>query len=204
MIIQGIKSNTFLPLAIQTHQFFHAIARFLPLRWICNHFSIIIGGWEYEAVAKGVVKRRYTTREHHYVKEWNIPLTPIQEHLIIDYLDKQVGKKYEVANFWFHILRIWFGKWFGSTTHKQYSCIELVNNCLVLAGIQVSTWDSPYETQVRLERLYGGQVIQDFPKGWRALPYWATPIMKLFMTILVIYLFIKGILFVDIHVTHFF
>ena len=204
MRIQGSKSNAFLPLAIQLHQYFHALARFQPLRWICNHFSVIIGDWEYEAIGKGVVKRPYSLQEHHYAKEWKIPLSPEKESEVQRYLDSLVGKKYEYLNFLWHIIRIWFGRWIGGK-NDTFSCIELVNNALIAAGLPVSSYDSPYETQTLLERLYGGQEVKPFAKDWISqLLYWATPVMKLLATIIVIVLAIKGVLFVGVTVTHYF
>jgi len=202
MKIQGIKSNAFLPLSIQLHQVFFAIARFLPIRWVSNHWSVVLGDWEYEAIGRGVVKRPYSLKDHHYVTEWEIKLSPQKEVAIRAYLDSLVGKKYEYLNFLYHIIRIWFGKWIGGK-NDTFSCIELVNSVLLRVGVNVSSYDSPYETEVRLNRLYGGVRVKEISKAAQ-FQYWLIPAMKLFATFLVVYYAIKGTLFVVDYVVNYF
>ena len=159
MKIQGIRSNKFLPRAIQLFMWLYAKLHRKPPIHCCNHWSVIIGNMEYEAIGKGVVMRHYSIRDHYYVKEWEVPIdNPL---VVLSYLQKQVGKGYEFSNFFFHILKVMGFRWLGIYNDKRFSCIELVNRALQVAKIEgFNKFDNPYETQVKLDEKYKGEVIK--------------------------------------------
>lgn len=168
--IQGIRSNAFLPRAIQLFMwlyvkrvnFFRSFTgkEKLPHIKTCNHLSICINNnIEWEAIGKGVVKRVYSIEGHQYVKEWKVPTQNYQE--VINYLDNQVGKGYEFLNFIFHILKVFGFRWLGSWNDKHHSCVELANRALQIAGVkEIKKFHNPYEMQLILDKLFQGEVIK--------------------------------------------
>lgn len=169
IIVQGIRSNKFLPLAIQFFMWLYRM-RVNFVRWVlgkpllpkiktCNHWSVIVNGKEWEAIGKGVVRRDYNIDGHKYVKEWEVETNFVNE--VVYYLNKQVGKGYEVSNFLFHILKVMGFRWLGSWNDNHHSCVELVNRALQIAGVDtINKYDNPYQTQYKLDLLLGGKVIK--------------------------------------------
>jgi len=52
-------------------------------------------------------------------------------------------------------------RWLGIYNDKRFSCIELVNRALQVAKIEgFNKFDNPYETQVKLDEKYKGEVIK--------------------------------------------
>jgi hypothetical protein len=97
-----------------------------------NHSLIEHDGYVWEAIAGGV--RQWTVQEHYaqdkyrkpyQTKEIELDLNGIELNKAIGYLNKQVGKKYEFANFLFHILNT-FVEWRGSVTDRKLYCYELI------------------------------------------------------------------------------
>lgn len=157
--IQGIRSNAFLPRAIQLFMWLYAKFHRLPPIKCCNHWSVIIGNMEYEAIGKGVVMRQYSIKSHKYVKEWQVQID--NPMVVLAYLQDQVGKGYEFSNFLFHILKVAGFRWFGIYNDKRHSCIELANRALQIAGVEgINKFDNPYQTQVKLDQMFGGEVIK--------------------------------------------
>jgi hypothetical protein len=215
MKIQLIRSNAFLPMAIQTVQYIDWLwdnaERFLkgkklvPLFAQDNHVSIIIDKAEYEALAHGVEKSWYSVKGHHHVNEWDIPTTKEKE--VRKYLEDQIDKGYEYDNFFWHLLKVPFNKWFGAYNDKRHSCVELATRALQIAGVEgIDKYDSPYDLKRKLIEKFGQPTVtKQYRRGFvNHLLYWATPAIKLAATILVLYLAFKGILFMDIHVTNYF
>lgn len=204
MKIQGIRSHKFLPLAIQFHMWLYAFLRGKKFIKTCNHWSVIIGETEYEAIGKGVVKKPYI-RNHHYIKEWEI--STIHEADVVRLLESRVGKKYEFMNFLFHIFRVWFGGWWGSYSSESYSCIELTNEALKVAGYSIPKYFNPYETQTWLgDADY--EYHADNESTFLKFTYWfldrSTYIMLALMAALIIWLTITGKIFRDLDVTNYF
>lgn len=168
--IQGIRSNAFLPLAIQFFMWLYVVRvnffrsftgkEKLPHIKTCNHLSICVNNnIEWEAIGKGVVKRVYSIEGHQYVKEWKVPTENYRE--VINYLDAQVGKGYEFLNFIFHILKVLGFRWLGSWNDKHHSCVELANRALQIAGVkEIKKFHNPYEMQLILDKLFQGEVIK--------------------------------------------
>ena len=173
LTIQGIRSNDFLPRAIQASMWIYVVRvniwRFFSrkpyLKFIkcCNHWSIIIDYTEWEAIANGVIRHNYSITHHQYVKEWKILVD--NKANIIEYLRSQEGHKYEFLNFVFHILKVMGFRWLGSWNDRHHSCIELVNRALQLAGVEgIDKFMNPYETQILLEKRFGGHVVKNIKK----------------------------------------
>jgi hypothetical protein len=125
----------------------------------CNHWSIIVCNLEFEAIGKGVVLRDYSIDDHKYVKEWEVYIDDDTE--VFNYLIEQIGKGYEFSNFFFHILKVAGFRWLGIYNDNRFSCIELVNRVLQIAGVEdINKFDNPYETQVKLDSKFEGKVIK--------------------------------------------
>lgn len=172
LTIQGIRSNAFLPRAIQFFMWLYVVRvnifRFFSrkpyLKFIktCNHWSVVFKdrNKEYEAVERGVVVRNYSLYYHQYVKEWDIPVTDIEP--LESYCIKQVNKGYEYLNFVWHILKVIGFRWLGSYNDSHHSCIELANRVLQIAGVDgINKFDNPYQTQLKLEKLFTGTVVKE-------------------------------------------
>lgn len=168
MIIQGIRSNKFLPRAIQFWMFIYLIrvnvfrlVTFQPLlpfrKRVPNHFSIICGNDEYEAIGKGVIREPYNISGHQYVKHWIVP----DNVDVADILDEEVNSGYEYLNFITNIVYALTGVWIGDFTKRWY-CVELVNYILIENGDnKVKKRWNPYQTTYYLDTKYGGIVIKD-------------------------------------------
>lgn len=170
MIIQGIRSNKFLPRAIQFWMFIYFIRvntwrlvtfqPLLPRLRVPNHFSVINNLDEYEAVAEGVVKGEYNITGHQYVKHWEVPNTIDIGFL----LDKTVHKGYEYINFLTNMVYALTGIWVGDFVNRWY-CVELVNFALIMNGdTNVKKRWNPYQTAYYLDNKYGGTVVKDNEK----------------------------------------
>ncbi len=170
MIVQGTRSNKFLPRSIQFWMWVYFIRvnifRFvtfqplLPYKRIPNHFSIINNLDEYEAVAEGVVKGEYNITNHQWVKHWTVPDTIDIGFL----LDKTVHSGYEYINFLTNMIYALTGLWVGDVVGRWY-CVELVNFALIMNGdTEVKKRWNPYQTAHYLDTKYGGVVVKDEEK----------------------------------------
>jgi hypothetical protein len=170
--IQGIRSSEFLPRAIQFFMWLYVVRvnifRFFSrkpyLKFIktCNHWSVVFKdrNKEYEAIGRGVVVRSYSLYYHQYAKEWDVPVQDIES--LEEYCIQQVNKGYEYLNFFWHILKVMGFRWLGSYNDNHHSCIELANRVLQMAGIEeINKYDNPYQTQVKLEKLFTGTVVKE-------------------------------------------
>lgn len=169
--IQGIRSKAFLPLAIQFFMWLY-VARVnfvriftggekLPHIKTCNHWSVIFKelNIEFEAIAKGVVEVEYSIEKHKYVKEWDFCVENAEPAFL--YCRQQKGKGYEILNFVFHILKVAGFRWLGPWNDRHHSCVELANRVLQIIGVEeINKFDNPYQTQVKLEKLFGGTVVK--------------------------------------------
>lgn len=60
------------------------------------------------------------------IKKIPMNLSPDQNKAMYQYLWDQEGKKYELVNFWWHLLKIVTGRWYGKQNDNQHYCYELV------------------------------------------------------------------------------
>jgi hypothetical protein len=59
------------------------------------------------------------------IKTVDINFSFVENREIKNYLEAQVGKKYELINFLWHIVKVFTGKWYGKRNDKQHYCYEL-------------------------------------------------------------------------------
>lgn len=80
------------------------------------------------------------------IKRVKLNLTSRQKSIILTYLQEQIGKKYELINFWWHLVKIVTNKWYGSTTDKTHYCFELIIRAInsVLTN-KIDEYLNPYE-----------------------------------------------------------
>lgn len=64
------------------------------------------------------------------IQKNEIKISEDQELILRNYLEDQIGKRYEIKNFWWHLLKIFTNKWSGSKTDDKHYCIELVLHCI--------------------------------------------------------------------------
>lgn len=106
----------------------------------------------YEADFPEVVKLSYedwlSKTKNKKAKLKKIPLnTTDNKYLVmVKYLEKQVGKPYETINFWWHMVKIFTGHWFGSLTDDQHYCYELVIRAMnTVCNNAIYEFLNPYE-----------------------------------------------------------
>jgi hypothetical protein len=143
ILIFGEHTYHFSSRLVQIGMFLWQIIRFRKPRKIYNHwgFKIYDKDENYEAIAKGVEKTNRKLASNN--KIWSVVIYPEA----FEYLNKQVGKKYEYSNFLFHAFRIIFPKWFGNKTDKRHSCVELVSRTLIKSGYNINVWSNPVELE---------------------------------------------------------
>lgn len=60
------------------------------------------------------------------IKKIPLDLKVVESRSMFWYLMNQRGKKYELINFWWHLVKIFTGKWYGKRNDNQHYCYELV------------------------------------------------------------------------------
>lgn len=172
--IQGIRSNKFLPRAIQFWQTIYKLRvnawrymtgqPLLPNLRSCNHWSIILqNGMEYEAIGKGVIKHPRDIQEHQYVVEWVIPAL-FNKYKIEQFLDSQVGKGYQFSNFIFHMIYALTGWWLSPKFGNRWYCVELCCEVMAWLYTDIEVHHNPYQFQYILDSITEGKVIKDDEK----------------------------------------
>lgn len=137
--IIGERTSNFSARLIHTGMWIWQAVRFRKPEKVYNHWILQKEGFNYEATAHGVEK---TVRPFHEdMVEYTIHVSPKS----IQYLESQVGKKYEFANFLFHTFMIILPHWLGNKTDKKHSCVELVTRILQQSGYSINTWSNPVE-----------------------------------------------------------
>lgn len=85
------------------------------------------------------------------IKVIHLTTNTSDRRILLEYLNAQVGKKYEVVNFLWHIIRIFTGKWYGSLTDNQHYCYELVIRAVnYLRGKKIYEFLNPIEASLIL------------------------------------------------------
>jgi len=80
------------------------------------------------------------------IKTLDLNFTCSETNSIKKYLEKQVGKPYEIINFWWHILKVFTGKWYGAKHDKRHYCYELILHALnTLHKYNEDAYLNPYE-----------------------------------------------------------
>lgn len=80
------------------------------------------------------------------IKVVGLKLTERQQRSMLSYLTVQVGKPYETINFWWHLVKIFTGKWNGDRTDKAHYCYELVIRAVNSVCVhQMDDYLNPYE-----------------------------------------------------------
>lgn len=214
MKIQAIRSHKFLPLAIQFFMwlfvpcenirifFFNLFHKenkqYLKYQKTYNHWSVIIKGWEYEAVWPRVIKSRYK-RNHHEIAEWNFKDPPKEK---IAWLESIVGRPYGWGDLGFHILKVITGKWYGTNNDNKETCIEIVNKVLGYPAGQ-----NPFETQLLLGKpdyYYHSDDTTTFFRMIQWILDRSTYITLGLMALITLILTITGKIFKDLEVTNYF
>lgn len=59
------------------------------------------------------------------IKTVDITFSFVENKDMKAYLERQVGKKYELINFLWHIVKVFTGKWYGKRNDDRHYCYEL-------------------------------------------------------------------------------
>lgn len=117
---------------IQGWMFVDSLVRLQLPHVTYNHALVYIDGQVWEAVAEGVVNTSYDEHmsrfqfKKPYMQDWiQVSVDLGMKKKITEFMNKQVGKKYEFNNFFFHPLKTITGFWLGQKGNKKYYCIEL-------------------------------------------------------------------------------
>lgn len=142
-----------------------ALLHFKKPRFTYNHAYVKINTAVWEAVGNGVVK---TSQQSHLethrptqYKEYDVTLTTEEELIIREYLGQQEGRKYEYANFLWHVVKTLTGKWYGAKDDKKAYCYELVFNALnKLPQYSFNPYYNPRESEVIFDKTFAYKVIK--------------------------------------------
>lgn len=99
---------------------------------VYNHALMYHNGYVYEADYPRVKKiplekwQKIKKNKRATIKKYNLQLTQNQEFKIYVFLELQIGKPYELINFFWHMIKIFTGKWYGRHDNKRLYCYELV------------------------------------------------------------------------------
>jgi hypothetical protein len=155
MQIRLIHSKNFSARGIQIFMKLFCILRGIkPPKIIYNHALIYDEKTDelYEADFPHVVKMSFSKWKEKkknktaLIEMVNIEFTQDEEIEIKKYLEAQVGKHYEISNFWWHIAKVFTGKWYGRKDDKRHYCYELVLYALnTLKKNNFDAYLNPYE-----------------------------------------------------------
>lgn len=169
IIISTVRTKNFTARIIHFGMFLWAILRRLKIKRINNHAEFrwgfdktLEGGWTFGAIAEGGTKRLWYDYVISYHKKYFshtdflIEVSPETYRAMMEKIVEMIGKPYEKENFWFHLLKILFGKWRGSNSIEEVYCYEVVGELLRCdkryRGIDVHM--NPYEWDLFLKAYF--------------------------------------------------
>ncbi|WP_428743163.1 hypothetical protein [Tenacibaculum sp.] len=153
--IKTIRTKTFTARIIHFGMFLWAIFNGLKLKQCYNHCEVKFGELTSGAIAQGIKTRKWQTYvdEHKgkYFKThtYNFTFSDEEWRKAQEYLNRAENTPYEFENFWYHAVKIFTGKWKGSTKPTELYCYEhgiRVLNCK--NNIDLNTNLNPYEAEI--------------------------------------------------------
>lgn len=173
MYVVLIRTHNLSARLIHLGMFLWAILRFKKPKYIYNHVEIVYRDKKGNLMTVGAVsptvrimKWEDYVEEHEgrffKYKAYEIFPQRFTLHsskfrnariLALNFLMTQLGKKYEYANFFYHAVRIFTGKWYGSRTTRRQYCLELAIRTINKSPlINLPVFISPYEFQEFLDK----------------------------------------------------
>ena len=126
--IRIIRTRNFTAKLIHLGMFLWAILRWKKINRTYNHFEIGYDGLTSGAIKDGVKTRNWLryVKEHKWIEwvEYTLELTDEEWNEGYKYLTDVEDIKYEVENFWWHLVKIIIGKWKGGRSSKELYCYE--------------------------------------------------------------------------------
>lgn len=160
MVIQIVHTRNFTARGIHLFMKLHCLLRGKKIPPVIYNHALFYDEKEqviYEADFPRVVKlpvsewRAKGKNVNAIIKTVDARLTYAEEREVKRYLEEQVGKRYETINFWWHILKVFTGKWFGRRNDDRHYCYELVIHALNRSWrFSVDPYLNPYEFYERL------------------------------------------------------
>ena len=149
-------------------QFWMAVDALVHLKkpvFTYNHALIIVGNSVFEAVDNGVVQTGWEKHFNlHNPERWityDTQLTEEESVIVLNYLYDQKGKPYELANFWWHIVKTFTGKWYGAKNDKKAYCYELVFNALnQLDRFDFDPYLNPREAKEAWDKVFNNKIVK--------------------------------------------
>ncbi len=151
--IRIIRTKNFSARLIHVGMWLYAVLRGLkPHKISYNHCEVGYEDLTSGAIVEGVKTRKWEdyidSFKEKYFKylEYEFDFSDVEWLRAKYYLDKIENQPYEFENFWYHTIKIFTGKWKGSTKPTQIYCYEhgiRVLNCK--EGIKLDTNMNPYE-----------------------------------------------------------
>ena len=128
-----IHSTNFTARLIQLGMFLWCILRFKKPKYTYNHCEIVYGNNVYDFLSSGAIDEGIKTRSWLSVrKSYNNDFRfqvyelakPSDLENAVKYLAETENIPYEYSNFFYHAVKIFTGKWLGSTNKNKLYCYE--------------------------------------------------------------------------------
>jgi hypothetical protein len=150
-----IRTRNFSGLLIHFGMFLYPLLRGKKPKVSYNHSEVRFGPYTSGAISKGVKTRLWSeyvaSFKGKYFKNYDYPIELSQEQWDAgyQYLKEAEGTKYEYANFLYHAIKIFTGKWAGSKTTRQSYCLEHLIRFLNATGkYDLDVFMNPYQFEV--------------------------------------------------------
>ena len=160
--ISIIRTHNLTALLIHLGMFLHAVLRFRKPKRSYNHSEVRFGELTSGAIAEGVKTRSWPhyVAEHYgkYFRHYDyiLELTDEEWGNGYEYLKQAEGTKYEYANFLYHAIKIFTGKWMGSKTTRQSYCLEHAIRFMNATGkYNLNVFMNPYEFEMLMDEKQG-------------------------------------------------
>jgi len=137
-----------------------ALLHFKKPRFTYNHAMVKFNTIVYEAVSNGVHpiswENHLKAHKPTQYKEYTVDLSTEEEVIIRNYLYSQQDVPYEFSNFFWHVIKTFTGKWYGSKNDKKEWCYELVTNSLnKIERLRVEdTYPNPREAELIFDEMF--------------------------------------------------
>jgi hypothetical protein len=147
-----IRTKNISAIAIHIGMWLWAVLRGLKTRKCYNHVEIRFGDETSGAISEGVKTRlwidylrKFNGKYFKYL-DYNLELSDEEYEKGLNYLKNAEETPYEFENFWWHLVKIIFGKWYGSKTSRKTYCYEHAIRFLNSTGkYNIDPFLNPYE-----------------------------------------------------------
>lgn len=150
-----VRSYNITARVIHLGMFLWYVIRFKKPKFCYNHLEVKYGDMTSGAISEGVKSRNFSQYlkdlGKYKLKIYNVYLTDRQYNKAMEYLKEAEDTEYEFENFFWHALKIFTDKWYGSKDTSELYCYEHGIECLNATGKYKI---NPYLNPVEAEKLF--------------------------------------------------